>query len=142
MNLPPSVRGIIALVGWLSCPLAAFAETTPPVPEVSFSILRVMGALVFVLALFLGAAWLFKNWQRVCRQQGRGAKLNVLEMKSLGNRQALYVVAYERQRMLVASSTSGVTLVSHLPEAESDEVETAAPPAFAEALQRVLARKS
>jgi flagellar biogenesis protein FliO len=140
----PWVFRAATLLGVLGNAAWSFAETaSPPVapalPEVSFSILRVLGALALVLALFLGGVWCFKNWQRVCGRKGRGAKLNVLEVKSLGNRQALLVVAFERQRLLLASSSTGVSLVSHLPEAGTEEAESAAPPAFAEALQRVLA---
>jgi flagellar biogenesis protein FliO len=66
----------------------------------------------------------------------------LLEVKSLGQRQAIYVVGYQQQRMLLASSPAGVTLLSHLPEA--GEAETAAPAAnlsFAEAFQHVLSRR-
>jgi flagellar biogenesis protein FliO len=86
--------------------------------------------------------WLFRNWQRVAIQKGGGAKLNLIEVKALGQRQALYVVGYQQQRMLLASSPAGITLVSHLPEA--GENETAAPAqnlSFAEAFQHVLGRK-
>lgn len=125
---------------------AQAAEATVPVPaaplpEVGASVLRVFGGLVFVLALFLGGVWLLRNWQRVVVQRGQAPKLNVLEVKSLGNRSALYVIGYEQQRLLLASSSTGVTLVSHLPNAEPGEVATPAPPGFAEALQQVLTRK-
>ena len=52
------------------------------------------GALALVW-LFLGGVWLFRNWQRLVIQRGRAPKLNVLEIRSLGGRQALYVVGYE-----------------------------------------------
>jgi flagellar biogenesis protein FliO len=44
--------------------------------------------------------------------------LNVLEVKSLGYRQALYVVGYEQQRLLLASSPAGVTMLAALPSAD------------------------
>lgn len=112
-----------------------------PMPDVGFSVFRVMGALVFVLALFLGGVWLFRNWQRLMVQKGRSPKLNVLETKSLGNRHALYVVGYEQQRLMLAASPAGVTLISHLPSAESEAAPAPATPAFAETLQRMLAQK-
>src|SRR5688572_32946271 len=34
----------------------------PALPEASFSVIRVFGALMLVLGLFLGGVWLFKNW--------------------------------------------------------------------------------
>jgi len=111
-------------------------------PDMLGPVLRMGGALLLVIGLFLTGVWLFKNWQRFARRRGALPKLNVLEVKSLGPRQAIYVVGYEQQRMLLASSPAGVALLSHLPE-ETEEEKTA--PAtrlsFAEAFQQVLARK-
>lgn len=108
------------------------------------SLLRVFGALGLVIALFLGGVWMFKNWQRLALRKGASPKLNVLEVKSLGQRQALYVVGYEQQRMLIASSPAGVTLVSHLPEADATTPVTGPAPSmtFVEAFQQVISRKS
>lgn len=128
-----------------------FAQTTnapvtaPPFPEAGVSLLRVTGALALVLGLFLGGAWFFKNWQRLALQRGQQPKLNILETRSLGARQAVFVVAYERQRFLVATSPAGVNLLSHLPDAEATETQStekpAAPMPFAQALAQVLKRK-
>ena len=117
----------------------------PAFPEAGVSLLRVTGALALVLGLFLGGAWFFKNWQRLALQRGRQPKLNILETRSLGARQAVFVVAYERQRFLVATSPAGVNLLSHLPDTETAEAESAEKPAapmpFAQALAQVLKRK-
>jgi flagellar biogenesis protein FliO len=113
-------------------------------PDMAVSVLRMGGALVLVVALFLGGVWLFKNWQRLGLRRGALPKLNVLEVKSLGQRQAVYVVGYEQQRLLLASSPAGIVLLSHLPEAVAEQEQTA-PAAtrlsFADAFQQVLARK-
>ena len=86
-----------------------------------------------------------RNWQRVGGQGGRAAKLNVLETRSLGNRHAIYVVGYDRERFLIASSPGGVNLLSHLAtatEAESTSAAGSSPtPSFAQALAQVLKRK-
>jgi flagellar biogenesis protein FliO len=129
----------------------AFADTAspsvaaPPLPDAGGSLIRVMGALALVLGLFLGGAWLFKNWQRLSIQRGSRPKLNILETRSLGARQAVFVVAYERQRFLVATSTAGVNLLSHLPDAEAGEIEStekpAGPMSFGQALAQVLKKK-
>ena len=119
--------------------------TAPPLPDASVSLIRVLGALALVLGLFLGGVWLFKNWQRLALQRGQQPKLNILETRSLGARQAVFVVAYEKQRFLVATSPAGVNLLSHLPDAEISEGEPAekssAPMPFAQALAQVLKRK-
>jgi len=128
-----------------------FADTTnapisaPPFPEAGASLLRVTGALVLVLGLFLGGVWFFKNWQRVGFQRGRQPKLNICETRSLGARQAIFVVGYEKQRFLVAASPAGVNLLTHLPDAEAGETEMTdkpgAPMPFAQALAQVLKKK-
>ncbi len=104
------------------------------------SLLRVSGALVLVIAIFLGGVWLFKNWQRFGRPQGLAPRLSVLEIKSLGYRQNIYVVGYQQQRLLLASSPAGVTLVSHLPAAEEEKTAAPVKISFAEAFQQVLTR--
>lgn len=122
----------------------AFSETTsptPPLPDVGASVLRVFGALLLVLALFLGGVWLFRNSQRFLGHPNGGSKLNVIEVRSIGNRQALYVIAYGRQRLLLGSSPAGVSLVSPLPEAPEEEELRPEVPSFGETLQRVLRRK-
>lgn len=120
--------------------------STAALPETGASVVRVFGALVLVIAIFLGGVWLFRNWQRFAIKKGGGAKLNLIEVKSLGQRQALYVVGYQDQRMLLASSPAGITLLSHLPAAEEtakESVPAAAPKmSFSEAFQHVLNRKS
>ncbi len=145
---PAGLRWLGAVAGLglvLIAGAASAAEiTTPPGDSLSgngLSVLRVFGGLVFVLALFLGVVWLLRNWQRAIAPRGQLPKLNVLEAKSLGNRNTLYVVGYEQQRLLVSSSPTGVTLVSHLPNAELGEPAVPVPPSFAEALQQVLTRK-
>jgi len=120
-------------------PLAA-----PALPDVGVSFVRVLGALALVIGVFLGGVWLFKNWQRLTVQRGRAPKLNVLETRSLGGRQALSVVGYEQERFLISSSPAGVTLLSHLPSATEEETapKPSSPPPFARALAQVLKGRS
>jgi flagellar biogenesis protein FliO len=99
--------------------------TAPELPGVGPSLLRVLGALALVIGIFLGGVWLFRNWQRLIRAPGHTPKLNIIETRPLGGRQTLYVVGYEQERFLLASSPSGVSLLTHLPDA----TEVEAPPA-------------
>ncbi len=109
-------------------------------PDMGASLLRVCGAMCLVIGVFFGAVWLFKNWRRLAHAKGPAAKLNVLEMKSLGHRQNIYVVGYERQRLLVAASPTGITLVSHLPESGEESLESPVKLSFSDAFQQVLTR--
>jgi len=121
---------------------AATPLTAPALPDPSISLIRVLGALALVIGLFLGGVWVIRNWQRVGGQRGHAAKLSVLETRSLGNRHVIYVVGYERERFLIASSPGNVNLLSHL-SAATDEVTpgTQTPPSFAQALTQVLKGK-
>ena len=59
---------------------AAFGQATnaitpliaPPLPDAGLSFVRVLGALVLVIGLFLGGVWFFKNWQRLAVQHADG----------------------------------------------------------------------
>src|SRR5262245_54110180 len=73
-------------------------------PSMGAAVFRMIGALVFVVALFLGAAWLFRNGYRFKGASATNRKLQVLEAKSLGPRQAIYVVGYEQQRLLIGAT--------------------------------------
>jgi len=121
------------------------AISAPAFPDTGVSLLRVTGALALVLGLFLGGAWFFKNWQRLALPRGQQPRLNFLETRSLGARQAVLVVGYEKQRFLVATSPAGVNLLSHLPDAEAGAADPSEKPAgpmpFAQALANVLKRK-
>lgn len=120
---------------------AGSIPASPPVPELGFSIFRLLGGLVFVLALFLLGAWLFKNWRRLAAPRGVLPKLNILEIRALGSRQFLYVVGYQEQRLLLASSPAGIVYLRDLPAAEQADPDSE-PPAprasFADALQQIL----
>ena len=79
--------------------------------------LRVFGALAIVIGIFLGGVWLFRNWQRVLAKRGAAPRLLILESRPLGHRHGLHVIGYEHQRLLIASSPTGVTLISPLADA-------------------------
>jgi len=130
----------------LTAPISTnFPPVSTALPDASFSVVRVFGALALVLALFLGGVWCFKNWQRFAvKRGGRAAQLQLLEVKSLGARHALYVVGYQNQRMLLASSPAGISLVSHLPSSDAAGADSliSDPSPFAESLQQMLQRKA
>jgi flagellar biogenesis protein FliO len=145
-----SINGIAPLILCLA-PFSSFAEATnsmnaplmgPSFPDAGVSLMRVSGAFLLVIGIFLGGVWLFRNWQRLSVQRGTAPKLNILETRSLGGRQAIYVVGYEQKRFLVASSPAGVNLLSHLPAAVENESgagsKSTVAPSFADALKQVL----
>jgi flagellar biogenesis protein FliO len=145
--------GLVLFLGLLLLPLLAAGAAVPAVapppvapglPDASFSVIRVFGALVLVLGLFLAGVWVFKNWQRVALHRGRPCQLQILEMKALGGKHVLYVVGYQQQRLLLAASPAGVALVSHLPSGEAAPLEAPRPgsPDFMQVLQQAVQGKS
>ena len=95
-------------------------------PNPGLALLRVLGALAMVLALFWLGVWAYRKGQRWMLRTGP-PRLRVLEARSLGGRQMLYVVAYEQERLLLASSPQGIALLTHLP-AETEGRETSETP--------------
>ena len=143
-NDPATTTNVVATVTNAFTTKSNVVAITSGLPDVAGSVVRMLAGLAFVLALFFGGVWLFKNWQRVSRVKSK-SKLNVFEARSLGPRQALYVVGYNEQRFLVAASQAGISLISALPEA-AQEADTApavtnGASAFAQVLQNVLGRK-
>lgn len=115
------------------------------------SLFRLLGALAVVFGVLFAGVWLFRNWQRLSARNGGGAGLRVLEAKSLGQRQAIYVVAYGDQRFLLGGSPAGVGMLTPLPSlptapepaplVESPNPRPVpAPPSFTEALMRAISR--
>lgn len=129
---------VLVTIPAMAAPDAKAQSLTAALPDAGASLLRMVGALGFVLALFLGAVWLYRNWQRFNLHKGRLPKLNVLEVKSLGGRHAVYVVGYEEQRFLIGSSPGGIQLLAHLPEGET-AVEEQPAIGFMQSLQQALA---
>ena len=139
-----------AAVTGLGCllPLAGLAGTTnatelltnTSLPAAGPSFLRVLGALAVVIGLFLGGVWLFRNGNLLRLRGGRVGRLQVLESRSLGGRHALYVVGYDQERLLVASSPAGISLLTQLPQATAPagELDATANGTFAETLARIL----
>jgi len=126
---------------------AATAISPAGLPNAGVSLLRVAGSLIFVIALFLGFVWLLRNWQRFLVHRGRAPRLNILEVRSLGSRNSLYVVGYEQERFLIATSPAGVNLLTHLasgaPSADTEATAPASGPvaSFQQALAHVLKGK-
>jgi len=139
-------RLFLVLLGLAS--LSCFGADAVPMKTIAApapagaAIFRMIGSLAIVVALFFTGAWLFRNLHRWRPAGGPARKLQVLEARNLGARQAIYVVAFEQQRLLLGSSAQGLTLLTHLPDgAPEPEAERIVPVPFGEALRQALGRK-
>ncbi len=61
---------------------------------------------------WVGRSWVGRSW--VCRAGSKRKELSVRETAALGDRRFVCVIQFERQRFLIASSPSSVTLLSQL----------------------------
>jgi flagellar biogenesis protein FliO len=143
---PATCAAFLALSAVASTAGEAVGPAVTPLPDMGLSLLRVSGALAFVLAVFFGGVWLFRNWHRFTSARGRTPKLSVLEVRPLGNRHALYVVGYEEQRLLLSASPAGVTLLTQLPPGKEDAAATVREPkqardSFSGILQEMLSTR-
>jgi len=123
--------------------LAAEAQTLKvSAPSLGVAIFRMIGSLASVVALIFAGAWFYRNMHRFRQPGAAQRKLHVVEARTLGARQALYVICFEQQRFLVGSSPQGLTLLTHLPDgAPQTEAERIVPVSFGEALMQALGRK-
>ena len=113
--------GMLAGLALAAAPLLSQAagtndltNTITPSPEIGESLLRVFGALVVVIALFLGAAWLFRNWQQLPIGQKRKSRIQIVEAKSVGNRQTIFIVNCQGHQLLLGSSPAGIQMLREL----------------------------
>jgi flagellar biogenesis protein FliO len=127
------IRTGLFLVVLLTC-AASLAQTNAipqplPLPSAGPSIIRVFSAFALVIAIFFGGVWAWRNWQRFLPRSGRPAPLlDICEARSLGNRQNIFVVRYDRQRFLVGSSPAGISLLAALDEGPEFEVPSSLTP--------------
>ena len=99
----------------------ALATPALQAPNLGGSFLRMCGSLAIVFAVLVGIRWGLKHWQGAALLR-KTPKLKVLESKAVGARQALLVVGYNHERMLLASTPQGITLLSRLPEEQEAEI--------------------
>ena len=87
------------------------------------SLVQLMGMLLLVLGLFAAFAWAVKRWRLLPQLRGGQNRLQILEVRSLGQRNSLMVVGYGEQRFLIGTSSAGLQLLSQLPEEENSHTQ-------------------
>ena len=80
------------------------------------SLLQLLGMLLLVLGVFGAFAWAVKRWKLLPQLRGGQKHLQILEVRSLGQRNSLFVVEYRGRRLLIGSGNSGPRLLSALPD--------------------------
>ena len=110
--------------------------------------IRIVGALMIVMAILLGGAWWFRKSRLFGLVPSQSSHLNVIETRSLGSRHALHVVEYGSKRFLIADSPAGTNFLTDLEKLEEEAteeldeaVEKISPGSFAGKLKTLLERK-
>lgn len=110
------------------------------------SVVRMLGGLVLVLGLLVVAVRGLKHWRGISGLAKKEPHIRIIETRSLAQRQTLYLVTCDGQRMLLAGSTAGVNFLTQLAPQSDKPIEEAAPSStvvhFAEALTQALGRRS
>ena len=110
--------------------------------------IRIVGALMIVMAILLGGAWWFRKSRLFGLVPAQSSHLNVIETRSLGSRHALHVVEYGSKRFLIADSPAGTNFLTDLEKLEEEATEELdeatekfSPGSFAGKLKTLLERK-
>ena len=130
----------------LQMPLyASAADTAPGGPVTAGSVLQVAGALVVVLALLVGTAWLIKRLNMLPRT-GAGA-LRVVGGVAVGARERVVVIEVKDTWLVVGVANASVSALHTMPrpaEALAERTGVSATPGssgFAQRLKRALERR-
>ena len=109
---------------------------------------RIVGALMIVMAVLLGGAWWFRKSRFFGLVPAQSSHLSVIETRSLSSRHALHVVEYGSKRFLIADSPAGTNYLTDLEKLEEDATEELdevaekfSPGSFAGKLKTLLERK-
>jgi flagellar biogenesis protein FliO len=119
-----------------------------PKPESFLEVmLRILGALLIVIAIILGGTWWFRKSRMFGLVPAQSSHLNVIETRLLGSRHALHVVEYGSKRFLIADSPAGTNYLTDLeklndsPQEINEAAEKFSPGSFAGKLKSLLERK-
>ena len=84
---------------------------------------RIVGALMIVMAVLLGGAWWFRKSRFFGLVPAQSSHLSVIETRSLSSRHALHVVEYGSKRFLIADSPAGTNYLTDLEKLEEEATE-------------------
>lgn len=109
-------------------PLALTIPTPPPAPASSGGLLQTTMALLFVLAVLVGLAWLLKRYGPK-HLNGSQRHIKLVDSLNLGARERILLLEVGEQWIVVGASAGRMNALTTLPRQELPEQE--APPAAA-----------
>lgn len=116
---------------------APASSTKESEPSVGASLMRVVGALVFVVAIAVISLYALKHFTsgKAVRKSPRRS-IKVIETTGLGPNRALHVVQAGGKYLLIGSTPNGISLVAELSASEAEDSDSEKPSDFAGFLNR------
>ena len=116
---------------------APASSTKESEPSVGASLMRVVGALVFVVAIAVISLYALKHFTsgKAVRKSPRRS-IKVIETTGLGPNRALHVVQAGGKYLLIGSTPNGISLVAELSASEAKDSDSEKPVDFAGFLNR------
>lgn len=132
-----AVAGLALLMPW-----TASAADAPPAPLGAGNLLQVLLALGVVLALLLGGAFVMRRLGRITGLSNQAIK--TIAAASVGTRERVVLLEVSGQWVLVGVAPGQVRALATLPKGELPDAPglQAAPPGFAQILQRLKDRRN
>lgn len=114
--------------------LSKFGQPPNDLVEV---LIRMVSAFAVVIGVLLLGVWFFRKSRFFSHYRTGPSQLRILETRSLGYRNSLFVVGYQDHRFLLAASSTGVNLVSQLPDAVEEDASDNSQQTFAARLDAI-----
>jgi len=108
-------------------PAAVFADEQQPADiggDMFPSLLKLVGAMVVIMALIYGSVWLMKRFSHGKLRNG-GNLISIVERRHLSPKQAVYLLRVGDQHILVGASDSGINKISEVVLSEEPEAPVA-----------------
>jgi flagellar biogenesis protein FliO len=95
-----------------------FEETSENSSRFFQEFLHMLSILGVMIAVLLLASWFLKRLVSTKVQQGNAASMiKIIERRGLTAKTAIYLIEIDEQRIAIAESSNGATLLCHLPSA-------------------------
>lgn len=98
----------------------AAGDSERSTPGLGSSPLKALGALLLVLALIVGIAWLARRYLPFLPQNlAKGDQIRILSVRALGPKRSVHLLNVEGHRLLVGSTDSSLTLLKDFDRPEA-----------------------
>lgn len=112
-----------ASLGLLLFSCSVFAQSAPSTPSLTQSLLQVFGALILVISLIFGAAWLAKRLKLTSSVYGQ--QIKALSALPLGRKEKVVLIESCGKKLLIGVSANAINVL-HVFDESDEETGTSA----------------